>query len=82
MKKWLEEKILIKYWTENCFKYSLRDGRKIKSAQHSIPFDCYPDIQKNELDDGTIIPAEVSGILQTLTDMDMISQFLLTTMVF
>ena len=59
MKKWLEEKILIKYWTENCFKYSLRDGRKIKSAEHSIPFDSYPDIQKNELDDGTIIPAEV-----------------------
>ena len=59
MKKWLEEKILIKYWTENCFKYSLRDGRKIRSAQHSIPFDSYPDIQKNELDDGTIVPAEV-----------------------
>ena len=55
----MEEKILIKYWTENCFKYSLRDGRKIRSAQHSIPFDSYPDIQKNELDDGTIVPAEV-----------------------
>ena len=59
MKKWLEEKILIKYWTENCTKYSLRDGRKIKSAQHSLPFDSYPDIQKNELDDGSIVPAEV-----------------------
>ena len=59
MKKWLEEKILIKYWTENCTKYSLRDGRKIRSAQHSLPFDSYPDIQKNELDDGTIVPAEV-----------------------
>ncbi len=59
MKKWLEEKILIKYWTENCSKYTLRDGRRIKSAQHSLPFDSYPDIQKNELDDGTIVPAEV-----------------------
>ena len=59
MKKWLEEKILIKYWTENCTKYSLRDGRKIRSAQHSLPFDSYPDIQKNELDDGSIVPAEV-----------------------
>jgi len=57
MKKWLEEKILIKYWTENCSKYTLRDGRRIKSAQHSLPFDSYPDIQKNELDDGTIVPA-------------------------
>ena len=46
MKKWLEEKILIKYWIDNCSKYYLRDGRKIKSAQPSIPFDSYPDIKK------------------------------------
>ena len=59
MKKWLEEKILIKYWIDNCSKYYLRDGRKIKSAQPSIPFDSYPDIQKNELEDGSIVPAEV-----------------------
>jgi len=32
MKKWLEEKILIKYWTENCSKYSLKNGIKIKST--------------------------------------------------
>ena len=59
MKKWLEEKILIKYWIENCSKYSLSNGNKINSAQPSIPFDTYPDIQSNEIDDGRIVPAEV-----------------------
>ena len=59
MKKWLSESILIKYWTENCYKYKLEDGSKIKSAQHSLPFDSYPDIQKNILEDGRIVPAEI-----------------------
>ena len=34
-------------------------AERLDLVQHSLPFDSYPDIQKNELDDGTIVPAEV-----------------------
>ncbi len=68
MKKWIGESILIKYWTENCSKYMLEDGTKIKSAQHSLPFDSYPDIQKNVLEDGRIVPAEIEWNTTNFTE--------------
>ena len=57
--KWIQEKVLIKYWTDNCSKYQLKDGTKILSSQHSIPLDSYPDISSNSLSDGRNVPAEI-----------------------
>ena len=57
--KWIQEKVLIKYWTDNCSKYQLKDGTKILSSQHSIPLDAYPDISSNSLSDGRNVPAEI-----------------------
>ena len=62
MKKWFTEKVLLKYWVENASKYELQDGRKIKSAEYNIPFDRHPDIGKNVLDDGTIVPCEIEWV--------------------
>lgn len=59
MAKWFEEKILIAYWEENCKKYKLPDGRRILRAERNIPLDAYPDIAKNELDTGEIVPCEI-----------------------
>ena len=47
---------------ENASKYKLQDGRKIKSAEYNIPFDRHPDIGKNVLDDGTIVPCEIEWV--------------------
>ena len=62
MKKWFTEKVLLKYWVENASKYKLKDGRKIKSAEYNIPFDRHPDIGKNVLDDGSIVPCEIEWV--------------------
>ncbi|MES3055854.1 hypothetical protein O6V14_09445 [Sphingomonas faeni] len=59
MTKWLDEKILIKYWEERCHTYHLRDGTLIKSSKRNPSFGYYPDISENVLGDGTTVPCEI-----------------------
>ena len=58
-KKEIGENILIRYWVDRCHIYSLKDGTKILSSKHSLPFDSYPDISVNKLDNGLSVPAEI-----------------------
>ena len=62
MAKWFNEIILIKYWEDRCHKYSLRDGTKIKSSFRNRVFGKYPDIERNELSDNRIVPAEIEWL--------------------
>lgn len=59
MTKWFREDILIKYWEDNCKKYTLPDGRRILRAERNFPLSKYPDISKNELNSGEIVPCEI-----------------------
>jgi hypothetical protein len=59
MPRWFDEKVLIAYWEDNCKKYELPDGRKIISAERNPSFDAYPDILRNELDTGEVVPCEI-----------------------
>lgn len=59
MAKWLDEKILIKYCEDRCNTYILPDGRKILGSERNPSFGAYPDISKNELDTGEVIPCEI-----------------------
>lgn len=60
--KWLDEKVLIRYWSECHSEYSLPDGRRIKSAKANPSFDAYPDISENMLDDGNVVPCEIEWL--------------------
>lgn len=62
MTKWFREELLIGYWEDNCKKYSLPDGTKIMRAERNLPFGRYPDISKNELDTGEIVPCEIEWV--------------------
>lgn len=57
MPKWVDEKVLQRYWKDRCNIYEI-DGKKIKSAKYNIPFDKYPDVI-NRLEDDSEVPAEV-----------------------
>lgn len=57
MPKWVDEKVLQRYWKDRCRIYDV-DGKKIKSARFNKPFDRYPDVF-NEFEDGNEVPAEV-----------------------
>lgn len=57
MPKWIDEKVLQRYWIDRCSIYEV-DGKKIKSAKFNIPFDRYPDVV-NRLDDDSEVPAEI-----------------------
>ncbi|MBZ6005500.1 hypothetical protein K1514_06340 [Paraclostridium bifermentans] len=59
MTKWLNENILIKYWEDRCSSYKLPDGRKILKADRNPSFGAYPDILRNELDTGEVVPCEI-----------------------
>jgi|GEM_PF-2024261 len=59
MAKWVDEKVLQKYWVENCKKYSLPSRNlKIIKARFNPAFDKYPDVFCT-LEDNTEVPAEV-----------------------
>lgn len=57
MVKWVDEKVLQKYWVENCHKYSVK-GIKIKKSEFNTPFDAYPDVFCI-LENHERVPAEV-----------------------
>ena len=57
MVKWIDEKVLQKYFIERFSKYSI-EGHKIISARFNQPFDRYPDIVC-VLDNHEEVPAEV-----------------------
>ncbi|MBZ9569421.1 hypothetical protein KJA16_00680 [Patescibacteria group bacterium] len=57
MPKWVDEKILQKYWVENCKKYSIR-GLQIIKSKFNPTFDQYPDVYCL-LEDGNEVPAEI-----------------------
>lgn len=59
MTKWLDEKILIAYWEQNCNKYVLQNGKKINRSDRNPSFGAYPDILRNELDTGEVVPCEI-----------------------
>lgn len=59
MPRWFGEKILIAYWEENSYKYKLPNGIKILKAERNPNFDAYPDIIRNELENGDIVPCEI-----------------------
>ena len=58
MRKWLEEKVVQRYWVENCTKYSRQDGTKIISGRFNKTFDRYPDTYCT-LESGEEVPVEV-----------------------
>lgn len=62
MPKWFDEKILIAYWEDNCKNYRLPDGRKIISAERNPSFGAYPDILRNELETGEVVPCEIEWV--------------------
>ena len=57
MVKWIDEKVLQKYFIERYSKYTYK-GQKIISARFNTPFDSYPDISC-VLDNHKEVPAEV-----------------------
>lgn len=57
MPKWIDEKVLQRYWLDRCTIYEA-NGKKIKSSKFNIPFNHYPDVI-NRLADDSEIPAEV-----------------------
>lgn len=59
MVKWLDEKILIRYWEDRYSHYHLSDGRSFLSVRRNPNFGAYPDIIENELSDHTRIPLEI-----------------------
>lgn len=59
MPRWFGEKILIAYWEENSHKYKLPNGIKVLKAERNPNFDAYPDIIRNELENGEIVPCEI-----------------------
>lgn len=59
MPRWFGEKILIAYWEENSHKYKLPNDIKILKAERNPNFDGYPDIIKNELENGDVVPCEI-----------------------
>ena len=58
MRKWLEEKVVQRYWVENCTKYRRQDGTKIISGRFNKTFDRYPDTYCT-LESGEEVPVEV-----------------------
>lgn len=59
MPRWFGEKILIAYWEENSYKYKLPNGIKVLKSERNPNFDAYPDIIRNELENGDIVPCEI-----------------------
>ncbi len=57
-RKWIEEKVIQRYWVENCKKYARKDGRKIITGRYNRTFDRYPDTYCT-LSDGKEVPVEV-----------------------
>lgn len=57
MPKWIDEKVLQRYWVDRCSIYEA-NGKKIKSSKFNVPFDRYPDVINN-LEDDSEVPAEV-----------------------
>lgn len=68
MPKWLGERILHLYWERNCKKYTLPNGTKIHKAERNPVFDAYPDIYRNELDNGEIVPCEIEWATSNFFD--------------
>lgn len=67
MPRWLQEKVLIRYWEDRCSRYALPSGRQIKSARANPILDGYPDITQNYLSDDMVVPAEIEW---TTTDFE------------
>jgi hypothetical protein len=65
--RWLDEKVLQKYWEARCRNYSLKDGRQIRGATLNPRSDGYPDVIENHLSAGTPVPAEIEWVT---TDFD------------
>ena len=57
MVKWIDEKVLQKYWKENCRKYTVK-GIKIVKCRFNPTFDKYPDVYCL-LENNKEVPAEV-----------------------
>jgi len=57
MVKWIDEKVLQKYWKENCRKYTVK-GLKILKCRFNPTFDQYPDVYCL-LENNEEVPAEV-----------------------
>jgi hypothetical protein len=66
--KWLEEKILHFYWERNCKKYILPNGTKILRSERNPVLDAYPDILRNELESGEIVPCEIEWATSNFFD--------------
>ena len=57
-RKWFEEKLLQRYWVENCKKFRRSDGTRILSGRYNRTFDRYPDTYCT-LESGEEVPVEV-----------------------